>query len=217
MVTGIVDRSKDGFGVSVGTAALAPVLAAVFLMGGMWVFIVAGDWRTSPAPWLMAAVPTSLVATCLGLVRVHGRRSVTFGGLWTASALLGIAGFFLAVGIGGLTGLQDLPEGELGLLAWLPIIGFGFGFFSMTPALVITAIGAGRAGILPRWGTWALWFVAPLLVVTFIVGGEGPEVIAGAAAPVGMILLAVGWIVIGRSLRRLPTSRRRGAAPSARY
>lgn len=162
-------------------------------------------------PWFFGAIPVCLALTCLGLVGIHEDRWVTVGGVWTALALLGLSGFFFAVGIGGLTGLQDLPEDELGLLAWLPIVSFGFGFLSLTPALVVTAVSTGKAALLPRWGVWALWFMAPLLVVIFIIGGTTPAPVDELAAPVGLALIMLGWVVVGQSLLKVQA----GQSPSA--
>lgn len=197
----VIDGLRNGFGVSVRAAAYAPILAVVLAIPGVAVFASPGDWRTSVVPWFFAAIPACLSLTCLGLVRVHQRPWVTFGGMWTALALLGMGGFFLAVGIGGLTGLQDLAEDELGWVAWLPIVSFGFGFLSLTPALVVTALSTGKARVLPRWGVLTLWFIAPLLVVVFVIGGNGPAPIDELAAPIGLTLILLGWIVVGQSVR----------------
>lgn len=196
----------NGFGVSAQVAGNAPILAVGLAVPAVVVFTSPGDWRTTVVPWFFAAIPACLAVTCLGLVGLHKNRWVTLGGVWASLALLGLAGFFLAVGVGGLTGLQDLPEDELGLLAWLPIVSFGFGFFSLTPALAITAATTQSAGLLPRWGVWALWFIAPLLVVVFIVGGMGPAPIDELAAPIGLAAIMVGWIVVGQSLLRAARS-----------
>lgn len=196
-----------GFGVSARVAAYAPILAVILVVPALVVFTSPGDWRASVVPWFFAAIPACLALTCLGLVGLHENRWVTLGGVWTALALLGLGGFFLAVGIGGLTGLQDLPEDELGLLAWLPVMSFGFGFVSLTPALAITAATTQRAGLLPRWGVWALWFIAPLLVVVFVVGGMGPAPVDELAAPVGLTAIMVGWTVVGQSLLRARTAK----------
>lgn len=170
------------------------------------VFSLPGDWRTSVVPWLFAAIPACLALTCLGLVGLHENRWVTLGGVWAALALPGLGGFFLAVGIGGLTGLQDLPEDELGLLAWLPVVSFGFGFISLTSALAITAATTQRAAVLPRWGMWSLWFIAPLLVVVFVLGGIAPAPVDELAARIGLTVIMLGWIVDGQSLLRVPTA-----------
>ena len=190
--------------VNVKVAGYAPIMAVVLLAPALVVFMSPGDWRISLSPWFFAAIPTCLAMTCLGLIRVHQKRWVTIGAGWTALALLGLGAFPLAVGIGGLTGLQDLTDEQLGLLAWLPIIAWSFGFASLTPALVVTAISTGMAQVLPRWGVWALWFISPLLLITFIVGGTTPDSIAEPSVPIGLILIMFGWIVIGQSLLKVP-------------
>lgn len=188
--------------VSPVTAAVAPLLGAALAVPALVIFASPGDWRRSAAPWFFAAVPACLAVTCVGIAQLHRRRWVTIGALWTALALTGLGGFFLAVGIGGLTGLQDLPEEQLGLLAWLPVLGFGFGFFSLTPALVVTAVSTGRAGLLPRWAVWSLWLLAPLLPITFAIGGNGPESIREYAPLIGLVVILVGWVVVGQAVRR---------------
>ncbi|MDX1448346.1 MAG: hypothetical protein R3246_04710 [Acidimicrobiia bacterium] len=203
----LIERLNGGFGVSARVAGYAPTAALVLAVPGVAAFVAPGDWRTSVVPWFFAAIPACFAVTCLGLVRLHRSRWVTVGGAWTALAMLGISGFFLAVGIGGLTGLQDLPEDQLGLLAWLPIISFGFGFLSMTPALAVTAWATQRADVVPRWGVWTLWLLAPLLAVIFIVGGNGPAPFDELAAPVGLSVIMLGWVVIGQALLRAHDAR----------
>lgn len=160
-----------------------------------------GDLRSGMFPWLMAAAAVGLAVLGLRLIAVHGPdvpRSVLIGGWWTTLAFLGIAGFFVAVGVGALVGID---EDEAGPLAVLPMISMAFGLLSMTPATATLAFGAGRAGVLPRWGVWALWTVTPLLVALLVYGGfaEGPAETVGASLLLGVF--AVSWVVVGVSVR----------------
>jgi hypothetical protein len=160
-----------------------------------------GDIRSGLFPWLMAASAVGLALLGLRLIAVHGpdvTRSVLIGGWWTTLAFLGIAGFFVAVAVGGLLGID---EDEAGALATLPVIAMAFGLVSMTPAVAVLAFGARRAGVVPRWGVWAMWTAAPLLVLLLVYGGlaDGPAEAVGASVLLGVF--AVSWVVIGLSVR----------------
>jgi hypothetical protein len=135
----------------------------------------------------------------MGLLAVHAPESggwVLTGSWWTALAFLGIAGAFLAIAVGGALGIE---EESVGLLAWLPVAGMAFGILSMTPALVVLAVGAGRRRILPGWGLAAVWVEAPLLPVLMIYGGIFEDTAETIGSSVILGLMAVAWVVIGLS------------------
>ena len=137
---------RIGFNVPAGWAAVAPVAALVF--AGTGVALGSGDIREGVFPWAMALAASSLAVCCLGVLAAHGHRArawIVIGSWWTAAAMIGIAGFFVAIAIGGLAGIE---EDEVGLLGWLPVISMAFGIISMTPALSVLGIGVTRAGLL---------------------------------------------------------------------
>ena len=183
---------RIGFNVPAGWAAVAPVAALVF--AGTGVALGSGDIREGVFPWAMALAASSLAVCCLGVLAAHGHRArawIVIGSWWTAAAMIGIAGFFVAIAIGGLAGIE---EDEVGLLGWLPVISMAFGIISMTPALSVLGIGVTRAGLLPRWATLAVWVAAPALPLLLISGGlaEGTAKTSASSACSAPSLLH-GW------------------------
>lgn len=182
-------------GISPRVAGFAPFLGLVLMAFAIPLMMSVADWRLSAAPWLLGFAVLSLAVCCLGVLNVHRpdpKRSVLFGTVLAALSFGGLAVFPFAVGIGGLLGIE---EDAAGILAYLPLIAAGFGFAAMTPALVTAAVGVGASGVLPRWGVWALWIEAPLLLLTTIGGGQAEPVLV-----IGFALIPVGWAVIGASL-----------------
>jgi hypothetical protein len=191
---------RNGFGLGRDWVWAAPLVSLALVAVGQ-ATNADGDIRSGLFPWLMAAAAVGLALLGLRLIAVHGPdvpRSVLIGGWWTTLAFLAIAGFFVAIAVGGLLGID---EDEFGALAILPVIGMAFGLLSMTPAVAVLAFGARRAGILPRWGVWGMWTVTPLLVVLLVYGGlaDGPAETVGASVLLGVF--AVAWVVIGLSVR----------------
>jgi hypothetical protein len=196
---------------------MAPGWRSGFELGGPWVWaapvaslsLVAvgqatnadGDIRSGMFPWLMAVASAGLALLGLRLLAVHGpdpSRPVLVGGWWTILAFLGISGFFLAVAVGALLGID---EESAGVLSILPVVSMAFGLLSMTPAVGLLAFGAGRANVLPRWGMLALWTATPMLVVILIYGGlaEGSVETVGVSFLLGVF--AISWVVVGVSVR----------------
>ena len=178
-------------------AGYAPTLGLVLTVLAILVMVSAADWRLSIAPWLLGTAILCLSVCCVGLLKVHlpdPRRSVLIGISLTVLSLLGLASFPLAVGVGGVLGIE---EDSAGVLALLPLIASGFALVAIAPGLATTAFGVSASGLVPRWGVWALWMEAPLLPLTVIAGG-----FAEPALVVGFILIPLGWVVIGASLLR---------------
>lgn len=193
-------RWSNGFGLGADWLWAAPVASSV-LVGIGQATNADGDLRSGGFPWFMAVASVCLAFLCLRVIGVHERRPsrpVVIGGWWTALAFLGIAGFFVAIGVGALVGID---EESMGAVAWLPVLSMAFGLLSMAPAVALVAFGAGRAAVLPRWAVWALWLVAPLLVVLLVYGG----LVEGAAETVGSSVIlatyAAGWVLVGLGVR----------------
>lgn len=189
----------EGLGVNAKVAAAAPLVAVVLVT--VAVLSTSGDIREGAFPWLMASAAIALAWCALGLVALHGERrgATTIGGWWTALAFLGVAGFFVAVGVGALLGIDEEAAGPLALL---PVISMAFGLVSMTPAIVVLALGATRRRVLPGWGIAALWLAAPLVPTLLIYAGlvDGDAERMGSSAILGLFALA--WVVVGLSLHR---------------
>lgn len=114
-----------------------------------------GDIRTGMFPLAMA-VGFTLLATCAqAVLRVHDRprRMLTIGGWWTTLALLGPAGFFAAVAVGAMLGLD---EETLGGFAILPGASMGFGIITLPIAATILAVAVRRSGQLPARASMSL-------------------------------------------------------------
>lgn len=202
---------KNGFGLGRDWAWSAPVVS-LSLVAIAQASNPEGDLRSGMFPWLMATAAFGPALLALRLIAFHwpdAPRTVLIGGWWTTLAFLGIAGFFVAIAIGSLLGID---ENEAGPLALLPVISMAFGLMSMTPATAMLAFGASQAGAVPRWGVWALWTISPLLVVLLIFGGlaEGPIETIGSSFLLGVF--GVAWVVIGVSVRPVTPSLAKGAA-----
>jgi hypothetical protein len=155
-----------------------------------------GDLRVGLLPWALAFAMVCLAACCLGLLAVHGpspARVLIVGAWWTALAILGVAGFFLAVAIGELIGVD---EEDVGLAALPPLLGIMFGAVSMAPALAILAAGIGRARILPVWSRGAASVAAPILPLLLLLGvTEAAVETIGSAALIA--IFGSSWIRMG--------------------
>ncbi len=169
--------------------------------------------RKGAFSWLFALAGLCFVVCYMGLLAVHSPDPggwVLVGSWWIALAFCGVAGAFLAIGVGGALGID---EESAGFLAWLPVIAMAFGIISMTPALVVTAVGARRRAVLPVWGTVALWVEAPLLPLLLVYGGLFEDTVETIGSSVILGMMALAWVVIGRSIR---TAQMRLPAPAIR-
>lgn len=149
----------------------------------------------------MAAAAVGLALLGPRLIAVHGpdvSRSVLIGGWWIALAFLGIAGFFVAVAVGALLGID---EDDAGVFALLPMLSMAFGLLSMTPAAAMAAVGTARAGVIAWWGVAALWTVTPLLVMLLVYGGFAEGTAEKVGASLFLAVFAISWVVVGASLK----------------
>ena len=201
---GMRELLVGGLGVDARVTGLAPIaglfVGAIGLALNTWVDD--GDLRAGALPWTMIAAVGCLALCVLGVMAVHGETitwPVVAGGWWCVIAFCGIAGFFLAIGIGTLAGIEEdnVPE----LLGLLPVMSMAFGLLSMTPALAVLAFGASRARVLPRWGSVALWIAAPALPVLLILGGTADGAAATAVLGIVLSLFAGCWIAVGLASR----------------
>lgn len=195
---------RNGFGID-RRAGAAPWLGIV--VGAVGVALNStvddGDLRVGVFPWAMSLVVVCLALCCLGLLNGHAPTSnawTVVGTWWTTAALLGIGGFFVAIGVGSLLGID---ETEAGAVAIIPVVGMAFGLLSMTPALVTLAVGVGKAGKLSRWGRSSLWIAAPVLPLILVYGGavEGTAETVGSAAL--LATFGAAWLVLGTSVLRM--------------
>ncbi|MGI9584912.1 MAG: hypothetical protein ACR2N7_04920, partial [Acidimicrobiia bacterium] len=167
------DVLLHGLGVNPRLTGLAPLIG--FVVGAVGVALnnaySDGDLRAGVLPWTMIVAVVCLAACGLGIIAVHSEDSnwfVVIGGWWCVLAFLGIAGFFLTIGIGAAAGIEedDVPE----LLTYLPVMSMAFGLLSMTPATALFAFGATRARVMPLWGIVGMWVATPILPLLLILG-----------------------------------------------
>jgi hypothetical protein len=194
--------SRAGLGVDPRRAGFAPIVALVVGAIGlaMNVWNANGDMRVGVLPWAMTIAALCLAVCSLGVLNVHGpnpSRWIVVGAWWTTLALIGVAGFFLAVALGTLLGID---EEEAGLLTWPPLLGIMFGVLSMAPALLAHAVGVTGARVLRWFGRAAVWVAAPVLPLVLVFGGiaEGTAETVGMSSLMG--LFAGAWIVLGLAL-----------------
>lgn len=150
---------------------------------------------------LAMAVAFTLLATCAqGVLRIHERppRMVTIGGWWTTLALLGAAGFFAAVAVGAMLGLD---EETLGGFAILPVASMAFGIVTLPIATTIFALAVRRSGQLPARASTPLLVAGWVPPVLMIFGGltEGTAESLGSAA-LAATFFGV-WVVTGSAVR----------------
>jgi len=194
---------KEGFGVSTRVSALAPVAAVGLLVLSVVFQGESGDIRKGALPWTASLGALCLVLCCLGVINAHRsnpNRWILIGGWWTSLAMIGIAGFMLAIGVGDVLGIE---EEDVGVFSWIPLIGMAFGLLSMAPALVVLGIGATRSALLPVWGRAAIW-VAALAFPSFMVFTgltDGTLEFVGSNGLLGVFGLS--WLVLGLALLRI--------------
>lgn len=200
----MVDWLRAGLSLDPRWTGLAPLAALV--TGGLGVLLTpSGDIREGLFPWGVA-LSMALVAGCaVGVVAAHQpepRRSVLVGGWWSAMAYLAMAGFFIAIGIGGLLGVDEETENPLALF---PIAAMTFGLLSSGPALGTLAYGVTRAHRLPSWGAAGAWCAVGAFPALLIFGGlvEGTAESVGSAVIMGAFV--GGWITLGLSTRAAAT------------
>jgi hypothetical protein len=197
---------------------IAGLLAPLPVWGAAAISLAVGpNLRQYGFPWAAALAAVLAGACTIALTGAHAGqwgRGLQVIGVLTAGALLGVAGFFAALGledliadrVGGTRFLSDndavtavgtLAASVLSLLV-LPV-----GFLVLGVAIL-------RSAELDRTGRLAAAALAPLLVLAALIGAATASA-AGAAACLG--LFGMCWFLLGRSLLLLlpPVS---GAAPA---
>lgn len=191
---------RVGFGLNPRIVGLAPFAALV--VGGLGIVLTpSGDIREGLFPWGVASACVLLATTALGVLVVHPTppaRSMLVGAWWSALALCGIAGFFVAIGIGGLLGIDENTDNPLALL---PVAAMAFGLLSMMPAMATLLISVRAANRIPQWARNASWLIVPVLPALLILGGLAE----GTVETIGSLLLlasfAAGWVTLGLGVR----------------
>ena len=125
-------------------------------------------------------------------------------GIATAAGLLGIAGFFVALGV------EDLLTGLVGTARFLSdndaVTGLGTLVASLLSLLLVPlgllAVGVAtlRSGVLDRTGRLAAVALAPVLLLAAL----STATTGSAAVPAAcLVLFGVCWALLGRSLLHL--------------
>lgn len=186
---------------------LAGAVSPLPLLAAGWITATAGqNLRQNGFPWA-ATLAAILTAACvLGLTALHSTRwaaPVRVAGLVTAVAILGIAGFFTALGT------EDLLATVAGTPRFLSdneaITGIGTLTGSiltlvLTPlGLAVIGIATFRSGLLSRTGRLSAVALAPCLVLGALVSA------AATSAPTAaswVPLFGACWFLLGRDLLR---------------
>ena len=184
---------------------IAGMLSPLPLLAAGWITATAGqNLRQNGFPWA-ATLAAILTATCvLGLTALHSTRwaaPVRATALLTAVALLGIAGFFTALGT------EDLLATLAGIPRFLSdneaITGIGTLTGSIL-TLVITPLGLALIGIatfrsrlLTRTGRLSAVALAPCLVLGALLSSAATSApVAAAWVPV----FGACWFLLGRDI-----------------
>ncbi|MGI8983707.1 MAG: hypothetical protein ACR2HM_04115 [Acidimicrobiales bacterium] len=203
MMVRVLRHWRVGFDIEPRVAGFAPLIG--ILVGGVGVAINSalddGDLRVGVFPWTLTFAMGCLGACSLGLLRVHGPSptgALVVGAWWTTLAVWAIGGFFMAVAIGALIGLD---EEDAGIAVMPPLLGMMFGVLSIAPAMATLAMGMSRARVLPRWSRFAAWAAAPAVPLLLLLGiTEGAVETIGSSAL--MALFGAAWITMGISITR---------------
>jgi hypothetical protein len=182
-------------------APWAPIAALPIMGAAVAANWSAGDIRTGLFPWAMAAGFVLLAICPLALLRAHHqpRRLLTISGWWTTLAVLGPAGFFASVAVGGLLGIDEETVGALGIL---PVASMAFGILTLPVAATLFGLGlrASRQKRLARRSAVAIMVAGWVPAAQMTYGGlvEGTAETVGAATLAA--LFVVLWIIAGTAL-----------------
>jgi hypothetical protein len=186
---------------------IAGMLSPLPLLAAGWITATAGqNLRQNGFPWA-ATLAAILTALCVvGLTALHASRwsaPARAAGLITATAILGIAGFFTALGT------EDLLANVAGTPRFLSdneaITGIGTLTGSIL-TLVVTPLGLAmigiatcRSGLLGRTGRMSAAALAPCLVLGAFVSAAATS---AAVAAVWVPVLGACWFLLGHDLLR---------------
>jgi hypothetical protein len=186
---------------------IAGMLSPLPLLAAGLITATAGqNLRQNDFPWA-ATLAAILTATCVlglrALLAAHGSAVVRVAGLATAIALVGIAGFFAALGT------EDLLATVAGTSRFLSnneaITGIGTLTGSLltlvvTPTgLLILGVAAFRSRLLSRTGRIAAVALTPCLVLGALTSAAATSAPAAAA---WVPAFSACWFLLGRALLR---------------
>ena len=191
----------------VRVGGIAGMLSPLPLLAAGWITATGGqNLRQNGFPWA-ATLAAILTATCvLGLrtlLAPRGSAVVRVVGPATAVALVGIAGFFAALGT------EDLLATMAGTPRFLSdneaITGIGTLTGSLltlvvTPVgLLILGVAAFRSGLLSRSGRIAALALTPSLILGALTSAAATSAPAAAA---WVLVFSAFWFLLGRALLR---------------
>ena len=182
-------------------AGWAPVVGLGILVAGSLLW-EAQELRRGPTPWTTGVGALSIGLCALGVMSAHRpypSGAVIVGAWWTAVATLGVAGFMLGMGIGGLVGLDE--DNAPDALAIGAVASMGFGMLSFAPAQLVLATGVYRARRLPTHVAVALLLAALALPTLLLAIGFFEEHVGDQALVATLLVVGVAWITVGQALR----------------
>lgn len=195
-----------GVAPSLAAARASPVLATAVLGVAAAALWLGGDIRVGILPFAAAAGVVLLAVCAQGLLLAHpdASRGFRIAIWWTTLAVAGPAGFFLAVGIGTLLGIDE--NGVSGWLAIPPMAAMAFGIVTTPVAMSLLAVGVHRAGVMPRRATVAVAVAGLAPPAMMVLGGLTEGMWENVAAVVTISLYVGCWVVIGQALPTIALS-----------
>ena len=187
---------------------IAGLLVPLPVWGAAVISLVVGpNLRQYGFPWAAALAAVLAGACTIALTGAHaGRwgRGLRAVGVSTAGALLGVAGFFAALGV------EDLIAGQVGGTRFLSdndtVTAVGtlaasvLSLLVLPLGLLVLGVAVLRSARLDRAGRLAAAALAPLLVLAAFTGAA---TVSAAAAAACLGVFGMCWMLVGRSLLRL--------------
>lgn len=145
----------------------------------------------------MVLVVAAFGACAFAALSLHGpdpSRWMVAGAWWSAAACAGIAVFFAGIAVGAVLGVE---EEDLGAAVIPLVLLMAFGLLSMTPALVLLAVGLEKAKRVPWWARLAVWIGAPALPLLLVYGGLFEGTVETIGSAVLIAAFGIGWLLLG--------------------
>ncbi len=192
----------------VRAGGIAGLLVPLPLLAAAAIDLAVGpNLRQFGFPWAAALAAASAGACTLALTAVHRphwKRPLVSVGTVTAAGLLGVAGFFAALGaedlLAGLAGTDRFLSDNDAVTALGTLVASILALLAVPIGLLVLGVATLRSGVLDRPGRVASVALTPLLLLAAL----STAATAVAAVPAAcLVLFGVAWALLGRSLLHL--------------